>query len=31
MLLQASVNTLKKLVAEVFEILKTISYELAYH
>jgi len=31
MLLQASMNTFKKWFAEVVEILKTISYEPAYH
>jgi len=31
MLLQASVNTFKKVFTEVVEILKAISYEAAYH
>jgi len=31
MLLQASVNTFKQWFAEVVEILKTVSYEPAYH
>jgi len=31
MLSQASMNTLKKWLAEVVETLKTVSYELAYH
>jgi len=31
MLLQASMNTFKKWFAEVVEILKTVSYEPAYH
>jgi len=30
MLLQASMNTLKKWFTEIVEILKTVSYELAY-
>jgi len=29
--LQASMNTIKKWSAEVVEILKTVSYEPAYH
>jgi len=31
MLLQARMNTFKKWSAEVVEILKTVSYEQAYH
>jgi len=31
MLLQAKMNTFKKWFAEISEILKTISYEPAYH
>jgi len=31
MLLQASMSTFKKRFAEVIEILKTVSYEPAYH
>jgi len=31
MLLQASMNTFKKWYAEVVEILKTVSYEPAFH
>jgi len=31
MLLQESMNSFKKWFAKVVEILKTVSYELAYH
>jgi len=31
MLLQASMNTFKKWFAEIIEILKTVSYDPAYH